>query len=345
MSANQILLIVISGLGVIHGLFLAVFLWTYGKGHTLSNRLLSLLLVVLSFRVGKSVFLEFLTDLNIKIIFIGLSGLLAIGPLFYLFTLSVIDSTFKLNKRHLLHFIFVIPALAFGFFITEPIARNLPMYFFAALFLTYYGHYLAYMIRSYGQISNSRKSALTPDSYSFLMLMFYGLVLVWLVYVLNLFDEFVPYIVGPILYTLIAYVITYVVIKKGYLLTTSKYKTTSISNDQVEAIFIKVTQLINGAAEFKNPDISLKSLSEKLNVSSQTLSMVVNQKTNLNFNSYINQHRINAAVDEFQNPKNDHLTIAAIAFSVGFNSLSSFNAAFKKQLSRTPLEFRKSISK
>lgn len=345
MSADQIVLIIISGLGVIHGLFLAVFLWTYSKGHTLSNRLLSLLLVVLSFRVGKSVFLEFLTDLNIKIIFIGLSGLLAIGPLFYLFTKSVIDSTFQVKKRHLLHFIFVIPALAFGFFINEPLAKNLPMYVFAIIFLGYYGHYLTYMICSYLQISISRKSALAPDSYSFLMLMFYGLILVWLVYVLNLFDEFVPYIVGPILYTLIAYVITYIVIQKGYLLTTSKYKTTAASSDQVEAVFLKVVQLINGGAEYKNPEISLKSLSEKLSVSPQTLSMVINQKTNLNFNSYINQHRINAMVDAFKNPKNDHLTIAAIAFSVGFSSLSSFNAAFKKQLGKTPLEFRKGISK
>ncbi len=57
MSATDILLIIVSGLGVIHGLYLAIFLWLYPKGNSLSNKLLTALLLVLSFRVGKSVFL------------------------------------------------------------------------------------------------------------------------------------------------------------------------------------------------------------------------------------------------------------------------------------------------
>jgi len=79
MGAKDIILIVVSGLGVVHGLFLAVFLWVYSKGNHLANKLLSCLLVVLSFRVGKSVFLEF-SDIDVKLIFIGLSAIMAIGP-------------------------------------------------------------------------------------------------------------------------------------------------------------------------------------------------------------------------------------------------------------------------
>jgi hypothetical protein len=68
MSAYDIILVAVSGLGVIHGLFLALFLWVYQKGNFLSNKLLSALLIVLSFRVGKSVFLEFTDRMDIKII-------------------------------------------------------------------------------------------------------------------------------------------------------------------------------------------------------------------------------------------------------------------------------------
>jgi AraC-like DNA-binding protein len=34
-------------------------------------------------------------------------------------------------------------------------------------------------------------------------------------------------------------------------------------------------------------------------------------------------------------------TIAAIAFEVGFNSLTSFNTAFKKETQKTPSTYRK----
>ena len=40
-------------------------------------------------------------------------------------------------------------------------------------------------------------------------------------------------------------------------------------------------------------------------------------------------------------PEYNHQKIAAIAFETGFNSLSSFNASFKKVTSMTPSEFRK----
>jgi len=71
MGAYDIILVIVSGLGVIHGLFLAIFLWAYPKGNLLANKLLSALLITLSFRVGKSVFLEFTQDLDVKIVFVG----------------------------------------------------------------------------------------------------------------------------------------------------------------------------------------------------------------------------------------------------------------------------------
>ena len=77
-----------------------------------------------------------------------------------------------------------------------------------------------------------------------------------------------------------------------------------------------------------------------LNLSTQVLSMVINQKSGQNFNSFINTFRIAEATRLFGEEKYKHLTIAAIAFEVGFNSISSFNAAFKKQTGKTPLAYR-----
>ena len=37
----------------------------------------------------------------------------------------------------------------------------------------------------------------------------------------------------------------------------------------------------------------------------------------------------------------DHFTVLAIGMDAGFNSKSSFNAVFKKQVGMTPSQFRK----
>ena len=90
MLISQVFLVLLSGLGVLHGLLLALFLWFYPIGLRQSNRLLSLLLLALSFRVGKSVLLEFDKGIQVQLIFAGLASLLLIGPLFYLYALSLL---------------------------------------------------------------------------------------------------------------------------------------------------------------------------------------------------------------------------------------------------------------
>ena len=138
MSAYDIILVVVSGLGVIHGIFLALFLWGYRKGNSLSNKLLSALLVVLSLRVGKSVFLEFTDSVDIKIIFAGLSTIMAIGPLYFLFALSCTRKAFRLTTMHAIHFIPAILGFIIGLLLEERHTVTLPFALFATLFIVYY---------------------------------------------------------------------------------------------------------------------------------------------------------------------------------------------------------------
>lgn len=342
MSTGDITLIILSGLGVIHGLFLAVFLWTYSKGNALANKLLSLLLIVLSFRIGKSVFLEFTENLDAKLIFTGLGSIVALGPLYYLFTVSCSNKSFQMQLRHLLHFIPLPVAIGFGLWVEESHLNSLPLLFFMAVFVFYYLHFFTYLILGYNYTLQKKKKGLDNDIYRFLRLLFLGLMAIWLVYVLNLFDEEIPYIIGPILYSIVAYTISFIVIKNGYIekINYTKYQTTSTSDKQADEIFSRVLHLIKEEEKYKSPDVTLKSLSQSLNVSTQVLSMVVNQKSRQNFNSFINNFRIAEATRLFREKKYNHLTIAAIAFDVGFNSISSFNTAFKKQTGKTPLAYR-----
>ena len=347
MSTGDILLVVISGLGVVHGLFLAIFLWSYSKGNAKANKILSLLLLVLSFRVGKSVFLEFMEQLDVKMIFIGLGTLMAIGPLFYFFVLSCIRKDFQFHKQYLIHFIPTVLGISLGFWLNESHLETLSMFLFLGLFLGYYLHYLIYILIGYVHITRGRVGGLNEDTYQFLRLMFFGLIIIWVAYVLNLFDEDVPYIVGPVLYSIVAYVISFIVIKRGYIMKVdeAKYKTTPVSDEQITSLFNKVEKIVFEEQGYRSPDLTLKSLSQLLKVSTQVLSMVINQQHKGNFNSYINQYRIEESIKLFGNEQYLNHTIAAIAFEVGFNNISSFNTTFKKQTGKTPLAYRQNLMK
>lgn len=343
MSANQLFLVIVSALGVVHGLFLALFLWNYNQGKAISNRILSLLLLILSFRVGKSLFLEFTPDLDVTFIFVGLGSMMIIGPLYYLYVVSCVEEHFKFHNKYLLHFLPSLAGIAFGLWIEESHLQTLPKVIFLFLFLTYYLHYLTYILRGFSKTFRRKKTNYT----TWLKAMFAGLFVIWIAYVLNLFEEQVPYVIGPVLYSIVAYSLSILAIKGGYLnrIGHTKYKTTSISEEQVSTLYEKVSQLIVEEKLFLNPELTLKSLSQRLNVSTQILSMVINQKSETNFNSFINQYRIEEAIERFKNEKNNNLTIAAIAFETGFNSLSSFNSAFKKQVGETPKNYRAALTK
>jgi len=299
MTAGQILLVVVSGLGVLHGMFLALFLLGNSEGNKLANRLLSVLLIILSFRVGKSVFLEFLDDLDAKFIFIGLGTLMIIGPVYYFYAKAVADKTFRWNPKHFLHFIPALFAILFGFWINDALIGTLPKLLFAFLFLSYYGHYLFYLLLTKRYVSGQRKSGLNDAAYQLLTLIFYGLLVIWVAYFLNLIEEIVPYVAGPILYSIVAYTVSYIIISKGYLkeVNQEKYKTTRVSSDQTENLYAKVMDLVVTQGQYRDPEVTLKSLSSSLNVSTQVLSMVINQKSGKNFNAFVNQHRVQEALE------------------------------------------------
>lgn len=345
MNAADIILIVISGLGVIHGLFLGLFLLTYQKGNRLTNILLSLLLFVLSFRIGKSVFLEFTEAIDVKVIFIGLSAIMAIGPLFLLVVKSATVKAFKVSQIHYLHFIPFVSGLIFGSYISS--WEEFSEVLLITIFLSYYAHLLAYLFIGFRLITKAEKNMSNAPATTFLKLLFYSLLAIWFVYVLNLFDDLIPYVIGPILYSVIAYVMSFIVFKKGYIqqIGFSKYRTNPVSSEQSDLLFSRLQHLIESEKLFKNPEVSLKSLSTLLKVSPQVLSLVVNQKSGGNFNHFINGYRIEEAERLLISKSHEHQTIAAIAYEVGFNSISSFNTAFKRKNDKTPLMYRKGISK
>lgn len=95
-------------------------------------------------------------------------------------------------------------------------------------------------------------------------------------------------------------------------------------------------QAMNNDKVYLAPDITLRSLAERIDLHPNKLSWLLNDHLSMNFNDYINSYRLEAFQQRALNPSNKNYTLLGLAFESGFNSKSSFNDYFKKKTGLTP---------
>lgn len=119
-----------------------------------------------------------------------------------------------------------------------------------------------------------------------------------------------------------------------------KYRNSGLSRQKAEQIIADLTKLMNSEELYLDNEISLLSLSSKLNEKPHNVSQALNESLQLNFYDYINSARITRAQQMLTAPKFSNLAIIDIAYQVGFNNKTSFNNSFKKFTNKTPSQFR-----
>ena len=110
-------------------------------------------------------------------------------------------------------------------------------------------------------------------------------------------------------------------------------------NIDVPRVMEKLTDLMETEYIYRNSAITLQSLSNSLEINSNRLSQVLNEKLGVNFRSYLNRYRIEEAKELLT--ENHEMTVLEIAFAVGFNSKSTFNTTFTSVTGVTPTGYRK----
>lgn len=85
--------------------------------------------------------------------------------------------------------------------------------------------------------------------------------------------------------------------------------------------------------------ITLNDVAKALNVSYVYLSRLFTKKTNIRFNEFLNNYRLQKAV---QLLIDTNVPISDVCYACGFGSLRNFNRVFAKMMSCTPTEFRRS---
>lgn len=342
MSLLNILLLIICGAGLIHGLILAVYLLFLKRKRILSNILLAILLLVMAFRVGKSVLFIYANDLEFTIIIIGLSTLLILGPLLCFYGKSLIVPEYKFNKKELLHFTPFLVLFGLSFFLTEQWFLSHGIFWSFLLLGFTYSHLAFYIFKFWYLIPKMNDLTTKPQKLiiQWLKHLFLGISIIWFSYMLNIFEDQIPYILGPIIYSISIYFLTYKAFHLGVLsLNGSVFK---IEKEKI-MLFGKIDDYITVEKLFLNSNITLDRVSELTSVTPHQISSIINEQTGYNFNNYINQYRIAEAKRLLEADTDRRYTISSIAYDVGFNSLSSFNSAFKKFENLTPSKYRNSL--
>ena len=328
----------------------ALYLIFFKKKKSLADLLLGLILIFMALRIGKSVMLNFGEDLEPIFIFVGLTFLLLIGPLLRWYVLCMIRPNFRLIKSHLFELVPFVLIFGASLFVTRDWYEHskwVIVVFSSGLIFIYL--HLAFYIGLAWQMFRSMKKKHPKEERTksqnavlrWLGLLLIGFLLLWITYVLNILDGVVPYIVGPILYSLVVYFLSY----KAFQLTVTDLDGNVFMQNSDKQLFQAVSKLVVLDKLYLEPDISLSKLSKLMGKSTQQISLVINEYAKRNFNDFINYYRIQDTKKMLLNADNDKYTISAIAFDVGFSSLSSFNGAFKKFEGTTPSLFRKKATK
>jgi len=124
----------------------------------------------------------------------------------------------------------------------------------------------------------------------------------------------------------------------------NKYKNSTLDPEKVESYLKKLNYLMDIEKLYKDEELSLQKMAEKLRISTRDLSRIINERLGKNFRDFVNGYRVDEVKKMIMNPKKN-LPLLDIAFEVGFNSKEVFNRAFKKYTGMTPSDYKKVNSK
>lgn len=121
-----------------------------------------------------------------------------------------------------------------------------------------------------------------------------------------------------------------------------KYKKSGLKKDQMNKYTEDLVHFMNTSEVWKDPELSIKKLSELTNIQSHYITQILSENLNKNFNTFVNEYRIEYAKELMMSKKYDSWSFLSISFESGFNSKATFNSFLKKQTGMTPSEFKKS---
>lgn len=350
-------------LGTLQGAIMCGLLF-FSRKNRYANRLLGMLILLITL----AVFNMYLNGgsfeppvIRFVLTFVPLIIVMPLGPLVYFYVRSVTDPGFRLTRKDRRHFWLVVVDMG-----PQLIAITYVVGVISGL-LKHNGRPWADVIDTYNVYSDiPRWASIT----FYLLLAFRHLKgfnlakdrLVWMKQFTGVFMAFqaiwllylIPYVIPqltnkvldtvdwyPIYIPMVALV--YFLGIKGLLMQERAIKATPAPLE-ARLIATAVPLLIKAMEEdrlFLNPLVNLTLLAEHTSLPPKNISAVLNQHLHTSFNEFVNNYRIAAFKEKVSDPAFEHLTIMGLALECGFNSLPTFQRAFKNKEGISPKEYIK----
>ncbi|WP_281865013.1 helix-turn-helix transcriptional regulator [Flavobacterium sp. GSB-24] len=366
----------IARISVFVSLLLAFFLLTVKTENKLANRLFAFFFIFSAIDLSGFFMYLYTEDHRNLEIFRSTACLLGM-PLFYLYVLAVCYSDFRLKWKHLVHLIpFIVTNLIFIPRIYIPIdegsfASTLnqmsEIYFIQILIEFQYAFYMInvfLILKKYREIYLENYANPSTSTYKWLFQMTcvflaaHSIVALKNIIRYSGFRE--VFLWANVLVGTIALFITCWFIMKAlnhpelFRGVNSKLKLTkdilpeveekpesvNAQNDLINNQIAALKQYMIEKEPFLDPSLTIQELGNQINMPVRDLSILINHHINQHFFDFVNEYRIQKAMNILKDQSKSQLTVLEILYEVGFNSKSSFNTSFKKYTNVTPTAYR-----
>ncbi|ESQ74419.1 AraC family transcriptional regulator, partial [Asticcacaulis sp. AC402] len=121
------------------------------------------------------------------------------------------------------------------------------------------------------------------------------------------------------------------------LATAPSYSRSGLAQDDCQRIVSRLDARMKQDQLWRDPFLSLSVLAHKAGVKPNAVSQALNTHLGRNFFDYVNGWRIAEACERLRNSDD---SVIGVSEGVGFNSKSTFNAAFRRVTGQTPTQYR-----
>jgi len=327
----ETVVLVLCWLGVLQSLLLGLYFLSNAR-HNKSNLFLGLGLILIGVRAAKSTLFIFGTDISEIVFNLGFAAHAAIGPALLLYVRSLRKDK-SWTASSIFHFVPSAAIVLFSFLLTLDNFWYKGGYgvllYYTILYIGLYGLEFYYGYK--------HRLLKLSGPFSWIIVLLGTVSFFQLAYFTNYVLSITPYTVAPVFYSVAMYFITFAVLKNKAEINTEpkgKYQNLRISDELLEDFKERILSMMETHRPYLDANFTLQKLSH-------TFSAAFNQ----NFTNFINSYRIEESKRILCDPRKEYLSIAGIAYECGFNSLSSFNVSFKKNIGVTPSVFKKGVSK
>lgn len=110
-----------------------------------------------------------------------------------------------------------------------------------------------------------------------------------------------------------------------------------ITKEQRNVLLERISHVMESPSVYCDPDFSIDRLSAAIESNSRYVSEVINEEYGMNFRAFLNRYRVKEAMCRLEDMENyGHLTIKAVAESVGYKSQATFISVFTKETGLKP---------